>query len=139
MIEVGPTEDLDACLDIRREVFIVEQNVDENIEMDGLEDQGIHVLVTESGTPAGTARIMVEGSIGKIGRVAVLKRYRGLGLGQVLMKECARILRNMPQVTKAKLGAQVHALSFYEKLGYRVDGDEYIEADIPHRPMTMEL
>ncbi len=139
MIEVGVTDNLEACLDIRRAVFIVEQNVDEDIEMDGLEDQGIHVLLTKDGAPAGTARIMVNGAAGKIGRVAVLKQYRGLGLGKVVMEECARILRDTPGVTEARLGAQVHALAFYEGLGYRVSGDEYIEADIPHRPMAMPL
>ena len=139
MIEVGATDNVDACLEIRRAVFIVEQNVDEDIEMDGLEDQGIHVLLKNNGIPAGTARIMVNGPVGKIGRVAVLREHRGLGLGKVVMEECARILREMPEVTEAKLGAQVHALAFYEGLGYHVSGDEYIEADIPHRPMVMAL
>ncbi|MEL7026316.1 MAG: GNAT family N-acetyltransferase [Pseudomonadota bacterium] len=139
MIEVGVTDNLDACLEIRRKVFIEEQNVDEAIEMDGLEDQGIHVLLTKDGQAAGTARIMVNGEVGKIGRVAVMREFRGLGLGKAIMVECARILKDMPDVTKAKLGAQSYAIPFYEALGYEVSGDEYIEADIPHRPMVMAL
>lgn len=139
MIKVGVTDDIDACLDIRRTVFIDEQNVDEAIEMDGLEHEGIHVLLTHDGTPAGCARIMVNGPVGKIGRVAVLKAFRGLGLGKAVMEECARILKATPGVTEARLGAQTYAIPFYEGLGYRVDGDEYIDANIPHRPMVMTL
>lgn len=139
MIEIGVTEDIEACLAIRRVVFIEEQNVDESIEMDGLEDEGIHVLLTYEGMPTGCARIMVKGPTGKIGRVAVLKERRGLGLGKRLMEECQRVLRETPGVTEARLGAQSYAIPFYEALGYRIDGPEYIEADIPHRPMVMTL
>ena len=137
MIKVSVTDDVEACLEIRRVVFIEEQNVDEAIEMDGLEDQGIHVLLTKDDAPAGTARIMIKGSTGKIGRVAVLKAFRGLGLGKAVMEECERVLRARPDVTEARLGAQTYAIPFYEALGYRVDGPEYIEAHIPHRPMVM--
>lgn len=139
MIEVGVTDDIAACLAIRREVFIEEQNVAEDIEMDGLENEGIHVLLRYHGEPAGCARVMVKGETGKIGRVAVLKRHRGLGLGKAVMEECGRVLRAAPGVTEARLGAQTYAIPFYEALGYRVDGPEYIEADIPHRPMVMTL
>lgn len=139
MIKVGVTDDIDACLDIRRSVFIDEQNVDEAVEMDGLEHEGIHVLLTHNGTPAGCARIMVKGAVGKIGRVAVMKDFRGLGLGKAVMEECARILKASPGVSEARLGAQNYAIPFYESLGYRVDGDAYIEANIPHRPMVMTL
>ncbi|MEO1238474.1 MAG: GNAT family N-acetyltransferase [Pseudomonadota bacterium] len=139
MIEVGVTQDIEACLAIRRVVFIEEQNVDEAIEMDGLEHQGIHVLLTHGGTPAGCARLMIKGHIGRIGRVAVLKEFRGLGLGKAVMEECARILKAMPGVNEAQLGAQTYAIPFYESLGYHVDGDEYIDANIPHRPMVMPL
>ncbi|MEL7462131.1 MAG: GNAT family N-acetyltransferase [Pseudomonadota bacterium] len=139
MIEVGVTDNIDACLDIRRTVFIDEQNVDEAIEMDGLEHEGIHVLLTHDGTAAGCARIMINGQVGRIGRVAVLKEFRGLGLGKAVMEECARILRARVGITQARLGAQNLAIPFYEALGYRVDGDEYFDANIPHRPMVMSL
>lgn len=133
------TDDIAACLGVRRAVFIEEQNVAEEIEMDGLEHEGIHILLRHDGTPAGCARIMVKGATGKIGRVAVLKEFRGLGLGKAVMEECVRVLRGLPGVTEARLGAQSHAIPFYEALGYRVDGPEYIEAGIPHKPMVMAL
>lgn len=133
------TDDIAACLAIRRVVFIEEQAVAEEIEMDGLEDEAIHVLLRCNGVPTGCARIMVKGATGKIGRVAVLAAHRGEGLGRVIMEECARVLRGLPGVNDARLGAQTHALGFYEGLGYRVCGPEYIEADIPHRPMVMAL
>lgn len=139
MIDVGVTEDIEACLAIRRAVFIDEQNVDEDIEMDGLEDEGIHVLLTHDGTPAGCARLMIDGTTGKIGRVAVLKEFRGLGLGKAVMEESARILKARGGLRFIRLGAQVHAIAFYESLGYHVDGAEYLDANIPHRPMVMAL
>ncbi|MDJ1008218.1 MAG: GNAT family N-acetyltransferase [Paracoccaceae bacterium] len=139
MIEVGVTDDIDACLAVRRAVFIEEQNVPEEIEMDGLEEAGIHILLRRNGEAAGCARIMVKDGTGKIGRVAVLSAYRGEGLGKAVMAECLRVLRAMPEVTEARLGAQSYAIPFYEALGYRVAGPEYIEADIPHRPMVMAL
>jgi len=139
MIEVGVTDDIGACLAIRRAVFIDEQGVSEEIEMDGLEEEAIHVLLLEDGQPAACARIMVNGQAGKIGRVAVLREYRRKGLGTTIMSECARVLRARPGITEARLGAQTYVIPFYEALGYAVDGPEYVEADIPHRPMVMAL
>ncbi|MEM9709291.1 MAG: GNAT family N-acetyltransferase [Pseudomonadota bacterium] len=139
MIEVSETRDVAACLAIRRAVFIEEQGVDEAIEMDGLEEQGIHVLAAVCGAPVGCARILLSPPVGKVGRVAVLKSHRGTGIGQAVMAECERLLREKSQITEIRLGAQSYVVRFYEALGYRVDGAEYIEADIPHRPMVMEI
>ena len=139
MIEVGTSHDMEACLAIRRAVFIEEQGVSEEIEMDGLENEAIHVLLLHDGRPAACARIMVNGAAGKIGRVAVLRDHRRKGLGTAVMEECVRVLRATPGVTEARLGAQTYVIPFYEALGYKVDGPEYIEAGIPHRPMVMAL
>lgn len=139
MIEAGVTDDIDACLAIRRAVFIEEQGVSEGIEMDGLEDEAIHVLLLQDGQPAGCARIMMNGQAGKIGRVAVLREHRRKGLGTAIMEECVRVLRATPGVTQARLGAQTYVIPFYEALGYKVDGPEYVEAGIPHRPMVMAI
>lgn len=139
MIDVGVTEDIDACLGIRRAVFIEEQNVPEEIEMDGLENEAVHILLRVDDRPVGCARIIVKGGTGKIGRVAVLSEKRREGLGSLIMEECARVLRATPGVIEARLGAQTYVVPFYEALGYRIDGPEYVEADIPHRPMVMDL
>ncbi|SLN28621.1 putative N-acetyltransferase YjcF [Pseudoruegeria aquimaris] len=134
------TDDIDACLALRRAVFIDEQNVPEDIEMDDLDDVAVHLLATdETGAPAGTARLLFAGETGKIGRVCVLKEHRGTGLGADLIRHSVEILKATDGLTRAKLGAQAHAVGFYEKLGFSVCGPEYMDAGIPHYDMDMPL
>ncbi|MCT8158778.1 GNAT family N-acetyltransferase [Pseudoruegeria sp. SHC-113] len=137
---IARTEDLAACHALRRVVFIDEQNVPEDLEMDDLDDVAVHVLATtEDGTPVGTARLLFVGTTGKIGRVCVVKEHRGTGLGADLIRQCITLLRETDGLTRAKLGAQAHALGFYEKLGFTVCGPEYMDANIPHFDMDMTL
>ncbi len=138
-LRVGPTDDLDTCLSLRRIVFIDEQGVSEAEERDGLDPQAHHILATQGGRPVGCARILVQGETGKIGRVCVLRQARGTGLGAALIRACIDHLRGLPGVTRAKLGAQAHALGFYEKLGFVAFGPEYLDAGIPHRDMERPL
>lgn len=139
MITVDVTDDIDTCLDLRRTVFVEEQSVPEEIEMDGQEDKGIHLLVCDGGMPVGTARLIVLGETGKIGRVCVLKSHRGTGLGKVLMDKALEVLRDQPGVKSAKLSAQTRVIGFYEGLGFLAHGPEYLDAGIPHRDMTRQL
>lgn len=132
---IARTDDLDACLAIRMAVFVREQNVPEELERDEHDATAIHLLAWAGGRPVGTARIMVDGATGKIGRVAVLREARGTGLGAALIRAALEELRRIPGVTTAKLGAQTHALGFYEKLGFTAFGPEYDDAGIPHRDM----
>jgi len=137
---IEKTADLNSCRAIRREVFILEQAVPEAEEWDGRDGQAIHLLARDAaGTAVGTARILVQGATGKIGRVAVLKRARGTGMGAALVRAALAELRAMPGVTRAKLGAQTHAIGFYEKLGFAAYGPEYDDAGIPHRDMALDL
>lgn len=137
---IEKTTDLDTCRAIRRAVFIVEQNVPEAEEWDGRDGEAIHLLARDaSGAAVGTARILVQGATGKIGRVAVLQSARGTGVGAALIRAALEELRAMPGVTRAKLGAQTHAIGFYERLGFAAYGPEYDDAGIPHRDMTLEL
>ncbi len=133
------TDDLAACHAIRRVVFIDEQAVPEELEMDDLDGEAIHLLATVDGRPAGTARLLLRDEVGKIGRVAVLADRRGTGLGAALIRAALDELRAVPGVTTAKLGAQVHALGFYERLGFTAFGPVYDDAGIPHRDMTRPL
>lgn len=133
------TDDLAACHAIRRAVFIEEQAVPEALEIDGLDGQAIHLLATVDGRPVGTARLLPKGEIGKIGRVAVLADQRGTGLGAALIRAALEELRAVPGITTAKLGAQTHALGFYERLGFTAFGPVYDDAGIPHRDMTRPL
>jgi ElaA protein len=136
---IAVTRDLATCLAIRRKVFIDEQGVSEADEVDGLDPVALHLLAMQDAAPVGTARILVEGAVGKIGRVCVLPQARGTGLGAALIRAAVAELRAMPGVAKVKLGAQVHALGFYERLGFEAVGQVYMDAGIPHRDMVMAL
>jgi len=133
------TDNLAACHALRRVVFIEEQNVSEAEEVDGRDGDALHVLATVDGTPMGCARILVVGETAKIGRVCVLKQARGSGLGAAIIEACLDIARTQAGVTRAKLGAQTHALAFYEKLGFVAVGPVYDDAGIPHRDMERSL
>jgi predicted GNAT family N-acyltransferase len=138
-MRIEETTELDTCRVLRRTVFIEEQNVPEAEEWDGLDAEAIHLLAWDGERPVGTARILEKGHIGKIGRVCVLSDARGTGLGAAQIRAALAILRDRPGITQAKLGAQTHAIGFYEKLGFAAQGPIYDDAGIPHRDMTLEL
>lgn len=138
-LEIGPTDDLATCLAIRRVVFIEEQGVSLADEVDGRDGAADHLLAVLDGVPVGTARILIEGETGKIGRVAVLAPARGQGIGAALIRAAVAGLRNRPGLRLAKLGAQVHAIGFYEGLGFTAYGPVYDDAGIPHRDMVLQL
>ena len=136
---IAVTRDIAACRAIRETVFVGEQSVPRELECDGLDDQAIHLLATLDGQPAGTARLLLQGETGKITRVAVLAHARGTGLGAALIRAGLDHLRGQPGIRRAKLGAQLHALGFYEKLGFTALGPVYDDAGIPHRDMVQDL
>jgi predicted GNAT family N-acyltransferase len=128
--------DADAVLSVRRTVFIEEQEVPESLEIDGLDNECQHaVAFDEAGEAIGTARLMPQG---RIGRVAVLKKWRKRGVGaammQVLLKEADR--RGFGEI---ELHAQTWTTGFYESLGFEIAGEEFLEAEIPHRRMVRHL
>ena len=126
------TEDI--C-SIRYEVFVGEQNVPEELEIDGLDDEAKHVLAFVDGVPIGTGRILIDGHIG---RVAVLKNYRGHGIGKLIMKELIKWAHYM-NLEKIWLSSQWHAHSFYLDLGFVCVGEIYKEAGIDHIKMYRVL
>lgn len=136
---IAVSTDIAACRALRRTVFIEEQGVPEADEIDDLDSEAIHLLAEVEGRPVGSARLLVRGETGKIGRVCVLAEQRGTGLGAALIRAAVAELRRIPGVRQAKLGAQTHALGFYEKLGFTALGPEYIDAGIPHRDMVLAL
>ena len=142
------TEDMETVHAIRREVFIDEQNVPEEDEWDDLDATSVHLLaVGPDGAPLGTGRLIhgpqalaVAGRTGTVllGRLAVLKPARGTGLGVALVRAIEDEGRARG-ATELELHAQVHALGFYERLGYVAEGPEYLDGGIPHRTMTRSL
>lgn len=122
-------------LAIRREVFVLEQSVPEAIEVDGLDERCIHVLACLGDQPVGTGRMQADGHIG---RIAVRKVFRGLGVGSAIMRALIAEARRQGLVS-VYLGSQTHAQAFYEGLGFVPYGETFMEAGIPHIMMRLAL
>lgn len=119
----------EACLAIRVDVFVNEQNVPPEEELDTFDQSAIHILALVDGKPAGTARaVEKEAGRWKIGRVAVSTGYRQQGIGGALM----RGIEAACPTSRFTLSAQTHALNFYKRLGYIAEGEAFMEAGIPH-------
>ena len=138
-VSITETRDIAACRALRRTVFVDEQGVSEADELDDLDEVAIHLLASEAGHAIGSARLLVQGDLGKIGRVCVLAPARGRGIGAALIRHAVQRFRGQAGVTRVKLGAQTHALGFYEALGFHAVGDVYDDAGIAHRDMYLQL
>ncbi|MET8078383.1 GNAT family N-acetyltransferase [Streptomyces sp. NPDC005303] len=141
--------DREACFTVRKEVFVGEQGVPEDIEYDAYDAVAVHVLaVREDGVPLGTGRLLSgeaaagktggDASVGSLGRLAVTQEARGLGVGAALVRAVEDAARARG-LTAVDLHAQTHALGFYERLGYVAYGPEFPDAGIPHRAMRRVL
>lgn len=121
---------------IRREVFIEEQGVAEAEEWDGLDPACVHLLArAPDGTPLGTARLAPGG---KVGRMAVRAPARGRGVGSGLLQGAIRLAREQG-LSRLTLDAQLHAIPFYARHGFRAHGGIFLDAGIEHRQMSLEL
>ncbi|MBI4207818.1 MAG: GNAT family N-acetyltransferase [Betaproteobacteria bacterium] len=121
---------------IRRAVFIEEQRVPEELEWDEVDARCGHVLAfSPEDAPIGTGRLLPDGSIG---RMAVLKAWRGRGVGSAILGMLLSLARK-EGFDAVRLHAQTHAVGFYAKHGFAVTGDEFMEAGIPHRTMMLRL
>lgn len=138
-LTIAETRDIATCRLLRRVVFIDEQGVSEADERDDLDDIAIHLLAIENDQALGSARLIVQGTTGKIGRVCVLQAARGRGIGAALIHAAVARLQKTPGVAKAKLGAQTHAIAFYEALGFTPVGEVYLDAGIDHQDMIRSL
>ena len=127
-------------LTIRKEVFIEEQNVDEALEIDDLEDKTLHIVGYEGETPICTARLLKknDGSV-KVQRVAVLSASRNLGIGRLLLEQIEKIAKDQMNGSRLVLDSQDHAISFYEKEGFEVEGGGFLDAGIPHHFMKKNI
>ncbi len=132
-VKVTTDEQYNQLLDIRKIVFIQEQNVPEELEIDEHEHEATYVIAyDEQGKPMATGRIREYGEgTGKMQRIAVLKEARGGGYGRAVMEKLEEIGREMG-FTKFTLEAQTHAEQFYKKLGYVTVSDIFMDAGIEH-------
>lgn len=117
---------------IRDAVFVAEQAVPPELEWDAEDAEAVHFLAEEGDYAVGTARLLPDGHIG---RVSVLKDWRGLKVGEKLMQAVIAEAERR-DLHQQMLTAQVHATSFYERLGFEVVSGEYLEAGIPHVDMV---
>lgn len=127
------------ALALRRTVFIDEQGVAENREIDADEGKAIHFVAYDQDTPIGTARLLPESYGYHVQRVAVLKSQRGQGTGAQLLAALAAYA-TANGAHELRLGAQVHALGFYQRQGYSLtERPEFLDAGIRHREMRKSL
>lgn len=141
--------DREACFAVRKEVFVAEQGVPEDLEYDEFDAGALHVLaVREDGVALGTGRLLYgeaaagrtggDLSVGSLGRLAVRKDARGLGVGVALVRGIEQAAEELG-LGAVDLHAQTSALGFYERLGYVGYGDEFFEAGIAHLAMRRSL
>ena len=121
---------------VREQVFVREQGVPLELEMDEHDPHCDHALAQAAdGSVLGTGRLLPDGHIG---RMAVLKEWRGQGVGALLLQALVEQARRRGHA-RARLNAQTHAAGFYRRLGFEVSGPEFIEAGIPHVAMQRDL
>ena len=120
---------------IRREIFIDEQLVPESDEWDDDDTVSVHALATLNREPVGTGRLNPGG---KIGRIAVKAGLRGRGIGTLILRQLLHEAYRRG-IREPYLHAQVQAVPFYEKLGFRIEGDVFDEAGISHVRMKHAL
>jgi predicted GNAT family N-acyltransferase len=136
-VRVGPWSEQQASAQaIRYAVFVIEQNIPVEIEWDDMDAVSLHaVAYDENGLSLGTGRLLPDGHIG---RMAVKKRARGLGVGGSILDALLQAARERGDKA-VMLNAQTQVEDFYARHGFKRDGAEFMEAGIPHIAMRREL
>jgi predicted GNAT family N-acyltransferase len=136
-VEIGPWSEFQSQASaIRFEVFVHEQQVPPEEELDATDAECVHALAfNHSGEPIGTGRLLPDGHIG---RMAVLKSSRGNGVGAAILVRLTEQARTRG-FTQVVLSAQTHARAFYAKYGFKEEGEEYLDANIAHILMRKTL
>lgn len=130
--------EVDAFL-VRQEVFILEQGVPAELELDELDSSAANVLAYQDAHCIGTGRLVnLSAKQAQIGRMAVLAKFRGKGIGKQILQKLVDLAASQG-VLEIILHSQVSAIPFYGKLGFQAQGDVYEEAGIPHRNMMLTL
>ena len=130
--------EVEAALALRYDVFCVEQGVSLEEELDGRDDEALHLVVVDGGEVVGTCRLLPVGSEVKLGRMAVAPTHRGRGLAAALLVEADVRARELG-ARRIVLAAQLTARAVYERAGYGPYGDVFLDADIEHVMMAKAL
>lgn len=136
--KITSEDDLNIAFRIRKEVFVKEQGVSEEIEFDLLDGQCEHILVYSDKKPVGTGRIRLVDGLGKLERICILQPYRKLGLGKVIIQALEEIAEDMG-ISQVKLHGQTQVEGFYQKLGYETSSNVFMEDGIPHVLMVKDI
>lgn len=134
VVHISTEQDKQIAFAVRKAVFVEEQGVPEAEELDDLDQTSEHFLLYDAAKPIGAGRFRSYENAGKFERICILSSYRGKGAGSFIMKEIEKFAE-INGFKTLKLNAQTQALSFYEKLGYRITSEEFLDAGIPHRAM----
>ena len=127
-------EDLDNVLRVRKAVFIKEQDVPEEIEIDEFDKTAKHIMVLYKNKPIGCARIRLINKKAKLERIAILKKYRGNGFGKILMDYLIDYCKNN-NVKEIMMNSQYYLKDYYNKFGFKPRGKTFMEAGIKHIEM----
>jgi predicted GNAT family N-acyltransferase len=141
MTDVRPIagdDELQAAMRLRHEVFVVEQHVPLEEEYDGRDDEAIHLVAVRDGVVIGTCRLLREGELLRLGRMAVARSARRRGIASRLLQEAEGVAR-AGGATGITLHAQVDALPLYEQAGYTAHGERFLDAGIEHLAMDKSL
>ena len=138
VVEITDRSQMEHAWAIRRAVFIEVQGVPEEIELDEDDPHAFHVLALEGNTPVGCGRMVAHDGYVKIGRMAVLNKRRGEGIGRSILAFLMNHAREQG-IRRAVLHAQLTAEGFYLKNGYIPESEVFEEAGIAHRRMSREL
>lgn len=138
-IKIAKTaEEKKQAYDVRTSVFVKEQQVPPEEELDEFDETAIHFVGFMDEQPIAASRLRFVEEHGKLERICILKEYRGKSYGRAMMEAMEATIKEKGYV-KAKLNAQTHAEEFYKKLGYHTVSDEFLDAGIPHVTMIKEL
>ena len=138
---IKPGEDFSEALKIRVPVFVTEQKVPQNHELDENDKISYHAVLYENEIPVACGRLYYTENekTAHIGRVAVLKEYRRKGYATTVCKRLMDIAISSKKADIITLGAQKYIVELYKKLGFKVIGKEYLDENIPHLKMIKEI
>lgn len=137
--KVDTSQELKDAQEVRRQVFTEEQGIKRERDINGLDQNSDHVIAYDNDIPIGTARIRYKiGIQAKLERIAVLKPYRGQGIGKRIIAASIGLAKTKGAL-EVILDSQQSAAGFYEKLGFRQEGAPFEEVGIPHIAMTKKL
>ncbi len=131
--------ELKSAFEVRRQVFVEEQGISEDIELDGNDGKALHMIARDGDTVIGTARVLfLAAGQAKIERMAILKPFRRKGIGTGVINFLDEILRNR-QINQVFLHAQYPVIGFYKSCGFKESGSPFREAGIGHIKMQKRL